>query len=242
MVAALFVRADSVYKGLGVECWDEGRDARSYTGLGPVICHPPCRTWGVMRHWPGAKDRPEEKALGPVAVGLCRAFGGVLEHPYQSGLWRACGMPAPGGVRDAWGGFTLLVDQGWWGHPAPKPTYLYVVGCEPADIPAMPVQVTRAGGRTLNLARSDREATPEPLARWLVALATQLHAPVVQMHTVASYTGQAEGQLHAAAREESIAGGQLHRPRQVRAPEVKAAMGKLAARKRSGFKEWASSL
>jgi hypothetical protein len=95
-VAALFVRGDSVYKSMGVECWDAARDARGYVGPGPVICHPPCRTWGVLRHWRGAKDRPEEKALGPLAVGFVRAFGGVLEHPYQSALWRHCGMPQPG--------------------------------------------------------------------------------------------------------------------------------------------------
>jgi hypothetical protein len=241
-VSALFVRPDSVYKALGVNCWDAARDARSYTGPGPVICHPPCRTWGVLRHWAGVREHPEEKALGPLAVGFVRRFGGVLEHPYQSGLWRACGMPQPGGVRDALGGFTLLVDQGWWGHPAPKPTYLYVVGCEPSEVPPMPVQLHRAGGRTLDLERADREATPRELAVWLVALASQLHAPGARGHGV-TRAGRAvtpaavQPQLHA-----SIAGGQLHRPREKRSPDVKAAMGKHAARKRAGFKEWAAGL
>jgi hypothetical protein len=238
-VAALFVRSDSIYKAMGLDCWDEARDARSYTGPRPVIAHPPCRTWGVMRTWRHAKERPEEKALAPLAVQFVRDFGGVLEHPFQSALWHHCALPQPGGVRDAWGGFTLLVDQGWWGHPAPKPTYLYVVGCEPTDVPAMPVQLHRARGRTLKLSAADRERTPPDFARWLVDLAqlctvTPAGRAVTPTRHAASYTDQA--QLHA-----SIAGGELHRPRQKRAPEVKDAMGKLAAAKRKGFKDWAAS-
>lgn len=235
-VHALFVRADSVYKALGLECWDEARDARSYTRPADVdaavICHPPCRTWGVMRHWKGARERPEEKALGPLAVEFVRRHGGVLEHPFQSSLWPFCGLPHPGGVRDAWGGFTLLIDQGWWGHPAPKPTYLYVVGCEPADVPPMPVQLHRAPGRVLDLDLEDREHTPPDLARWLVALSAVTRVGG-QLHPAGSYTDQA----HA-----TIAGGQLHRPRQKRSPEVKDAMGQLAERKRAAFREWAARL
>lgn len=243
LISALFVRSDSVYKSFGLDCWDAARDARSYTGPGPVVAHPPCRTWGVMRNWPGAKDRPEEKALGPLAVDFVRRYGGVLEHPFQSSLWRHCNLPHPGGVRDSWGGFTLLVDQGWWGHPAPKPTYLYVVGCAPADVPDMPVQLHRAAGRTLKLSPADRERTPPDFAAWLVVLASRCRL---------SYTDQAAGlvtptrlqvQLHQLAQlHGSIAGGQLHRPRDRRSPEVKAAMAKRAASKRAALKDWAEKL
>jgi hypothetical protein len=206
-----------------------------------------------MRNWPGAKDRPEEKALGPLAVDFVRAYGGVLEHPFQSSLWRHCTLPHPGGVRDVWGGFTLLVDQGWWGHSAPKPTYLYVVGCEPADVPPMPVQLHRAQGRTLKLSPADRERTPPDFAAWLVLLASRCvvtrgrREPGSYTDLAASYTDlvstpvtpagaltPVQVQLH-----RSIAGGQLHRPRDKRTAEVKAEMGKLAAAKRAALKEWA---
>jgi hypothetical protein len=41
-VAALFVRADSVYKALpAVDAWDAGRDARSWPGGCPVVAHLP---------------------------------------------------------------------------------------------------------------------------------------------------------------------------------------------------------
>lgn len=238
VISALFVRSDSVYKSLGLDCWDASRDARSYTGPGPVVAHPPCRTWGVMRNWPRSKERPEEKALGPLAVDFVRRYGGVLEHPFQSALWRHCTLPHPGGVRDAWGGFTLLVDQGWWGHPAPKPTYLYVAGCAPADVPHMPVQLHRAGGRTLKLSPADRERTPPDFAAWLVLLASRCRGSYTDLvEGLVTQAGDAltQGQAHA-----SIAGGQLHRPRDRRSPEVKAAMGKHAAAKRAALREWAN--
>lgn len=167
-VAALFVRSDSCYFDLaGVDCWDAKRDARSYLDPGPVIAHPPCRGWGRLKHL--AKPRPDEKALALFAVDTVRRCGGVLEHPHASALWPAAGLPAVGEV-DAWGGFTLLVDQGWWGHPAPKPTWLYVVGLSRSEVGELPVQLQRAGGRTMNLSPADRERTPPAFAQWLVAL------------------------------------------------------------------------
>lgn len=49
-VAALFVRADSVYKTMpGVDAWDEARDARGWPGGCAVVAHPPCRLWGKLR-------------------------------------------------------------------------------------------------------------------------------------------------------------------------------------------------
>lgn len=176
--SVLFARSDSCYFDLVADVWDEHRDARCYTGSGPVIAHPPCRAWGRLRHF--AKPAPHEKALALFAVDQVRRVGGVLEHPWGSSLWPAAGLPAPG-FFDAWGGFTLLVDQGWWGHKAPKPTYLYVVGVARDRVPMMPVQLQRAAGRTLRLDRAQREATPIEFARWLVDLAGRVDRSLLQL-------------------------------------------------------------
>lgn len=176
-VSALFVRADSCYFSLDVDCWDAGRDARNYVADNPVIAHPPCRAWGRLRQW--AKPRPDEKALALFAVDQVRRCGGVLEHPYGSSLWPVAGLPPPGGSVDAFGGWTLLVEQGWWGHDAPKPTYLYIVGVTSAWLPEIPYKLHRAAGRISDMSTADREATPLAFARWLVDLArrVQLHLP-----------------------------------------------------------------
>lgn len=177
-VAVLFARADSCYKALpGCDVWDADRDARRWPGGCPVVAHPPCRAWGRLRHF--AKPRPDEKALALWAVEQVRKFGGVLEHPASSTLWPAAELPAPGN-RDQWGGWTLPIHQHWWGHRAEKATLLYIVGCEPANVPPLPyrmdepthvVQSRKRTGSRPHIAKAEREHTPPELAKWLVELA-----------------------------------------------------------------------
>ena len=180
-VAVLFARADSVYKTItGCDVYDIERDARRWPGGCPVVAHPPCRAWGQLRFF--AKPRPDEKSLAVWAVDQVRRWGGVLEHPAQSTLWPAAGLPLPGKF-DKFGGWTLVIDQFWWGHRARKRTRLYIVGCAPRDIPDMPLALGEAP-RTLgvyskrnktrcrpSITKPEREATPPALAHWLLALA-----------------------------------------------------------------------
>ncbi len=191
-VAVLFARADSVYKTLAdVEVFDASRDARTYDGPWPVVAHPPCRAWGLLRHF--AKPRADERNLARLAVSLVRRFGGVLEHPAGSSLWKDQLLPRPGEARDRYGGWTLPIVQHWWGHKAEKATWLYICGVEPSVIPAMPLVLGTAshviaqhrtlpgGGRVTRghpkwrpeVTKADREHTPPNLAGWLVNLAAR---------------------------------------------------------------------
>jgi hypothetical protein len=178
-VAVLFARSDSVYKSIpGCDVWDIERDARRWQGGAPVIAHPPCRAWGRLRMF--ANPRPDEKELALWAVDQVRAFGGVLEHPVGSLLWKEKPLPAPG-KRDEWGGWTLPIHQHWWGHRAEKATLLYIVGCDPCDLPAMPIQLGEAShvvqsrkrsGYRPHITKAEREQTPPELAQWLCQLAS----------------------------------------------------------------------
>lgn len=177
-VAVLFARADSVYKTLpDCDVWDIERDARTWQGGAPVVAHPPCRAWGRLRKF--AKPRPDEKELALFAVEKVRTFGGVLEHPEGSTLWPVAGLPAPG-RRDAFGGWTLPIYQSWWGHRADKATLLYIVGCEPNNVPDMPMMLgeathviaqSRKNNRRPEVTKAEREHTPPALAAWLAELA-----------------------------------------------------------------------
>jgi hypothetical protein len=180
-VAILFARADSHYKAIpDVDVYDIDRDARTYDGPYPVVAHPPCRGWGSFA-W-RANVRPDERNLARLAVALVRVFGGVLEHPVASSLWADQKLPKPG-QRDQFGGFTLPIDQHWWGHRASKRTLLYVVGVEPRHVPDMPMVMSEPthvigdcgraslGTKRPEIAKSEREHTPPELARWLVDLA-----------------------------------------------------------------------
>lgn len=182
-VAVLYVRGDSVYKSLGVDCWDIERDARLYSGPFPVVVHPPCRAWGRLRHF--AKPRLDEKALGLHAASMVRKYGGVLEHPAASTLFAAAGLPRPGCGVDDFGGWSIQVPQFWWGHRAYKSTWLYVVGCAPGSIPRFPLVLGDApctvglySGRDRatcrkEISKKEREATPVDFARWLIDLGSR---------------------------------------------------------------------
>lgn len=186
MIAALFVRSDSIYKQIpGVDAWDAERDALRWPGGVPAVYHPPCRAWGAFS-W-RANPRDGERECATWSVDRVREHGGVIEHPAGSRLWPEAGLPEPG-QRDAWGGWTLPVDQYWWGHRASKRTRLYIVGCDPRDIPDMPIvlgepthvigDVGRAtlGTKRPEISKAERERTPPEFARWLVELARRCEA------------------------------------------------------------------
>lgn len=165
-VAALFVRSDNHYAALGCDCYDIDRDALTWPGGVPGIFHPPCRSWGQLSHF--AKPRDGERELALWSMAMVRRFGGVLEHPYSSRLWRESGCGSFG-IRDHHGGVLVPVMQSWFGHRAPKKTCLYIVGPVPH---IEPVEVD-ATSTIESMGRAERERTPAAFAQWLVDLARQ---------------------------------------------------------------------
>lgn len=137
-VAALFVEAGGCYFGLSeVDPWDRERDARLYDGPWPVVAHPPCSRWcrlaGLVEARWGYK-RGEDDGCFAAALVAVRKFGGILEHPAYSDAWPAFDLPKPprhgGWVRGFCGDWAAHIEQGRYGHPAKKATWLYAFGCE----------------------------------------------------------------------------------------------------------------
>ncbi len=177
-VVVLFAHSDSIYKTLeGCDVWDETRDAMTWDGECPIVAHPPCRTWGRLRHL-ASKAPAHEHDMAIWAVEQVRRCGGVIEHPMGSTLFKECGLPIHNGLPDEHGGYTLEIDQYHWGHLARKRTWLYIVGTK--QLPPMP----RKNGRPTHvvasynhgkrdrsrpwLTQSQNEATPLAFAQWLV--------------------------------------------------------------------------
>jgi hypothetical protein len=134
-VAALFVEVRGPYSNIpDVEIWDEKRDARKYPGPHAVVAHPPCSRWcrlaGLVEARWGHK-KGDDAGCFKAALEAVRRWGGVLEHPAYSDAWTAFGLPIPSWI--GWqqgidGGWTCHVEQGRYGHPAKKATWLYAYG------------------------------------------------------------------------------------------------------------------
>lgn len=139
-IAALYVQRGGVYWDLpGIDAWDEERDARKYQGPHPVVAHPPCARWG--RFWYGSPSNGQRYKKGDdggcfeAALEAVRQWGGVIEHPADSYAWTHFDLPKPikgctWSDMDEHGGRSIYVEQGHYGHPSRKPTWLYAVGVD----------------------------------------------------------------------------------------------------------------
>ncbi|HSR79076.1 MAG TPA: hypothetical protein VLN57_21060 [Xanthobacteraceae bacterium] len=164
MIAALFVQRDGVYFGIpDVDPWDEERDARLYAGPFPVVAHPPCARWcrlAALVESTGGAKRGDDGGCFAAALASVRAWGGVLEHPAWSEAWPAFGLTKPrarGWQRTMDGGFVASVDQGAYGHLAPKATWLYAFG-----VAVTPLRTSRPKARmVVTTSRRQRGHMPE---------------------------------------------------------------------------------
>lgn len=142
MVAALFVEKNGVYSGLkGVELWDEERDARKYAGPYPVVAHPPCARWSRLAGFTEFRfglKRGDDGGCFKAALEAVRTYGGVLEHPAYTDAFKAFGLPRPkasrGWTLDLEGGASCYVEQGRYGLPVKKATWLYAYAVELSEL------------------------------------------------------------------------------------------------------------
>ncbi len=145
MIAALFVDDTGVYANrVNIDLWPIARDARLYRGSDKVIAHPPCQRWG--RYWHGSPRKPHVYELGDdqgcfaSALANVRRCGGVLEHPAYSHAWNFFDIEPPcfgeGWTKpDRFGGVSIYVEQGHYGHVSRKPTWLYGVNITTPELP-----------------------------------------------------------------------------------------------------------
>lgn len=182
IIAALFVQERGGYFGLpGIDPWPLSRDARTYPGPHPVIAHPPCARWCFLYRGSPLQARPfalgDDDGCFLSALESVRRWGGVLEHPAWSKAWPWFGLqppPSTGGwvKADQWGGWTCRVEQGHFGHPARKATWLYACGTRR---PALPWGPSQAGASVIGISYRKRNATPPAFRDLLIGLVREKH-------------------------------------------------------------------
>lgn len=189
MIAALFVASDGPYVGKpDIDAWTEERDARLYPGPHPVVAHPPCERYG--RYWFGGPSVKERKRLADdhgcfgFALMCVRAFGGVLEHPAATHAWKLYELNAPpiyGGWHPAGDGigYVCHIEQGHYGHPARKATWLYAVAPTlPNDLkwgPSPPGKRLDEGFHSAEERKAARLAGKKPIPR--LSKKENIHTP-----------------------------------------------------------------
>jgi hypothetical protein len=172
VVAVLFCRSDTIYKDLpDTDLWPRSRNAFNYdwNDKNRVIAHPPCARWGAYATKGGRAVGDDGNAFR-FCFNTANFFGGVIEHPAKSKAWRHFGIPHPPS-RGGWipssrpGAWTCHVEQGHYGHAAPKATWLYYVGTNPPELKWGPSGAT---SRIADMSKSGREATPLMFAELLL--------------------------------------------------------------------------
>jgi hypothetical protein len=187
-VQVLFTQKNSNYLSLGCDCYDIQRNALSIKSREPAIYHPPCRAWSRMRAF--SQVPVGERFLAIWSISRVRRYGGVVEQPAGSFLWRFLNLPLPGLKSDIFGGFSISVDQHWFGHQAKKNTWLYIKGCTLNDLPPYPMNLdcithclnsSSKTSKLKELAKNKRSYTPILFAEYLIKIVNiiknQNHTP-----------------------------------------------------------------
>lgn len=173
----LFCETNSVYFYLGCDVYTINNSALNCKSILPAIYHPPCREWSRMRKF--ANWHPGEKWLGVWAIMRARKYGGIVEHPMGSYLFKFMHCPSPGIGYDKFGGFTIQVSQVEFGHKCRKLTWLYIVGLNPVinieipfpgRIPSHVISQTIGKPSLSRVSRKYRSYTPILFAKELIRL------------------------------------------------------------------------
>ena len=177
-IPVLFVNEKTVYSQLDCDCWDEKRNAVKISSRLAGVYHPPCRTWGRLRSF--ANFHPGEHWLAVWAIIRIRKYGGVLEHPAGSTLWKLMCLPLPGSGYDSFGGFSVKINQHDFGFECEKNTWLYICGIDVNLLPVQPlnfnaithtISSSKIKSGKKEISKNKRASTTIILAAYLVQIA-----------------------------------------------------------------------
>jgi hypothetical protein len=180
MIPVLYCQVNSNYKKYNsCDIYDYKRDALTFKGNMPVICHPPCRLFSRLRAFSTA---PACEVLhGFRSISLVRKNGGIVENPISSTLWKIMKV---GSIQnpDEYGGYLIKIHLSDFGFQAQKATGLYIVGIPFKDLPALPLSFnaithtvsTHKKSNLPELPKKERSTTPDQLIKWFIQIISEI--------------------------------------------------------------------
>lgn len=164
-IKVFFVANRSNYKKVpGFDCYDQKKNALLHPPTEASLYHPPCRLFSKLRYFSTAPE--SEKYCALWSMYFVRVYGGIVEHPYDSLLWKMHNINQVN-VVDEFGGFWLVVDQHWFGFPTRKRTGLYIVGIKPNQVPRLNLKLYQPTRKFENLSPTQRSSTPPDFINFL---------------------------------------------------------------------------
>jgi len=151
-ITVLCVNEKTIYKDMGLDCYDQKRDAYNFTGNNPVITHAPCAQWSVCK--PLAKVDAYQKELAFFCLEKVQSNGGIFEHPANSSFFKTAGIKP-----------TISIDQSWFGFPARKPTWLFFSKCKPLPVPLRFEAIQK---KVEQMWSHERSITTKDFALWMI--------------------------------------------------------------------------
>jgi hypothetical protein len=172
-ISVLGVSKNSVYKTLGVDCYDINRDLRTFNGSNPIITHAPCRKWSAfLSHFSKAPENERELAI--FCAYKVIENGGIFEHPAYSRIFGKY-LPLPGKREGEL--ITIPVWQSWWGYPTRKATWLCFSKINTENI-ILPFKLGHPDNERKtfeNMSKDMRSHTTLEFARWLIKTAVKVN-------------------------------------------------------------------
>ena len=161
-----FVSKKSNYRNYpGVTPIGLAENALLHPPQSPAIYHPPCRLFSKLRAFSNAPA--SEMYLAHWSMYFARCFGGIVEHPYDSLLWKIYNINQVNTL-DEFGGFFTVLDQYNFGFPTRKRTGLYIVGISPNELPQQPLKLYISEKKFDRLSPVQRSLTPPLLIDYFI--------------------------------------------------------------------------
>lgn len=147
-------KASNYFDHPELDLWTKERDAYNFKGTNPVITHAPCSQWSKLKAL--ASLDTYEKELAWFCYIKVEENGGIFEHPAYSSFFKEAKIDRKK---------IYSIDQGWFGFPGRKPTWLYINGYKPHTFP---LNFNAYEKKVATIHSGSRSRTPEPLIQWFI--------------------------------------------------------------------------